>query len=492
MPKRPWIERYGPAVACLLLIVLTTWAAWQSLTAPAPREAPPVVNVTQAADANAGKPDATAPAPGAPTPAAGQADMAAAGTTPVGEGAAANPDAAKKADGSTRTPRPETRLFPGSVATAEKPDGVFLRSSEQKPEWERILAETPLKAGDRVLCLTPFRAAIDLEKLRIELVGETEVRLLPRDDGSPPAFELVQGRIVIRRPDSGTFRVVLSKQTIDVGATSDGVFGMERVNRNAYGQPIRQLQPLGVLCQQGEITLKIGDKSQTLKPMYGALISAGGQLESGKGDALPAWLTQAEPSPAELQLKEEFLKVFHADRPLLTEVVGALDDDRPEIKGLAVEALCAMGDLTYLMPTLTRANRPRGPAGDHRRDPRFHDAGAHGLGACSRGARPPVRRGAWRRGPSHADRVHCRGVGAPEVQTRLVGLLSPDREDGGIVGIRELAVETLSRLTGRDTLGYNPDKPEGKGYDAWNDLLRRNELRPLATRPAAGKTKAAR
>jgi hypothetical protein len=33
-PKRPWVERFGPAAACLLLIGLSSWAAWKSLTMP--------------------------------------------------------------------------------------------------------------------------------------------------------------------------------------------------------------------------------------------------------------------------------------------------------------------------------------------------------------------------------------------------------------------------------------------------------------------------
>ena len=33
-PKRPWIERFGPAAACLLLIALSSWAAWRSLSVP--------------------------------------------------------------------------------------------------------------------------------------------------------------------------------------------------------------------------------------------------------------------------------------------------------------------------------------------------------------------------------------------------------------------------------------------------------------------------
>ena len=34
-PKRPWIERFGPAMACLLLIMVCIFAAWRSLTGAA-------------------------------------------------------------------------------------------------------------------------------------------------------------------------------------------------------------------------------------------------------------------------------------------------------------------------------------------------------------------------------------------------------------------------------------------------------------------------
>jgi hypothetical protein len=75
-------------------------------------------------------------------------------------------------------------------------------------------------------------------------------------------------------------------------------------------------------------------------------------------------------------------------------------------------------------------------------------------------------------------------VAKGDIYPRLVGLLSQEQ---GSVGIRELALDSLRRLTGRDDLGYDPDHPMGKGLDAWNDLLRRNELRPLAPRPAKAK-----
>ena len=68
----------------------------------------------------------------------------------------------------------------------------------------------------------------------------------------------------------------------------------------------------------------------------------------------------------------------------------------------------------------------------------------------------------------------------PELYIRLVGLLAADQES---IGLRELALETLKTLTGRDDLGYDPDKPEGKGFQAWAELLQKNQLHLPAPPP---------
>ena len=56
---------------------------------------------------------------------------------------------------------------------------------------------------------------------------------------------------------------------------------------------------------------------------------------------------------------------------------------------------------------------------------------------------------------------------------QLVGQLS-----AADVGVRELALDNLRSITGRDDLEYDPDKPEGRGQKAWSDLYRNHELRP--------------
>ena len=54
-------------------------------------------------------------------------------------------------------------------------------------------------------------------------------------------------------------------------------------------------------------------------------------------------------------------------------------------------------------------------------------------------------------------------------------LLSPEE---GRLGVRELAIDTLKRLTGHDDQGYDPDHPEGKGFAAWKDLERQGQGSP--------------
>src|SRR5262249_6228183 len=153
-------------------------------------------------------------------------------------------------------------------------------------------------------------------------------------------------------------------------------------------------------------------------------------------------------------------------------------DDKAENKQLAVAALAALGDLSLLMPTLSRPNDPvarratlaairgymmQGPEASGRVRAELDDQFGENLGGLAQ----------------HMLIGYTPQEGTkPGLLTRLAGLLSPEQES---IGLRELALDTLKRLTGRDDLGYDPDKPAGKGLDAWNDLVRRNELRPAAT-----------
>ncbi len=487
-PKRPWIERFGPALACIALIAVCIATAWRSLSAPPTTQVvnPPVLaaNAGPVAPPGAEKPDeptgetaknspdvageTTGPPPDRAAEAGGTVK-----TSPTAETETAKVAAASTEDRSKDTAVPS--IPSGSSALAEKTGAILLRYNAENREWDRLTSATPLNRNDRVLCLTPFRAAITMAKVRIILVAETEVRILSASSDPVPSLELVQGRLIIRQPASSTLKVVFSNRTVTLGMTPESTVALERIEPRTYGQPILRTQPLAICCIQGGVSLTIDGKQEELKESNLAIIDSG-QVRIATPDRFPPWSTQPEPTPYEQEVGDRFLKLFHPGRPILAELVAAIEDEHKEIKDLAVRAMKARGDLSLLMPMLSREGDP-----------------------IARRLTIDAIRSYMSLGPDAANRVRAQldeefgeNVGAiaqhmlvgyspdeiakGDIYPRIVGLLSPDQPS---VGIRELALDTLRRLTGRDDLGYDPDHPQGKGLDAWNDLLRRNELRPL-------------
>jgi hypothetical protein len=505
VPKRPWIERFGPAVACLVLILLASSTAWWSLSAPSalPTQNPPVLvgggpgePVGPGSTAGVEKPEAPvgeSSKEAAKVASAGDASQPEShGPEPAGPAPDADTAGGSKVAKASTDAKPKDEAVPvpavpsGSAGLAEKADGLFLRYNTDKREWDRLSGATNLNRSDRLLCLTPFRSSITMGKMRITLVGETEVRIVSSGNDTVPALELVQGRLLIHQVEPNTLKVVFSNRTASLELAPESTVALERVEPRTYGRPITRTQALAACCLQGEVAFKVEEKEVVLKPSNLAMID-GGQVEITTPDSLPTWAAQAEPSPYELQVRDQFLRMFHPGRPVLAEIVGAIEDDRPEMKQLAISALKALGDLSLLMPILSREGDPvarrktlesirsymaLGPDAAKRVQAQLDEEFGENVGAI-----------AYHMLVGYTPDEVTKG----DIYPRLVGLLSSDQPS---VGIRELALDTLKRLTGRDNLGYDPDHPSGKGLDAWNDLLRRNELKPLKPPAARTTTKA--
>ncbi len=134
-----------------------------------------------------------------------------------------------------------------------------------------------------------------------------------------------------------------------------------------------------------------------------------------------------------------------------------------------------MGDLSYITPDL---NKPEDPT--------------------SRREAIRVLRAALAQGPASVKAVHDqleRDFGPQQgstIEKLLIGFNARDARDEATykalvdqlkapdVGVRELALDNLRSLTGRDDLQYDSDKPDGPGLKAWRDLNDHHELRPSA------------
>jgi hypothetical protein len=492
LPRRSWIERMGPGIACLLLIALSSYTAWRSLLAPTEtiQAPPPPLDPSQSVVIAPARPEpVTAKEPDlqeSPAPVAGETGKS--GQELVSAPAKGQEDgeakAARSADSTAKTQEPPApdAVPAGSAGVASAPDGVLLRFNPDQREWVRLVKPTPVATSSRLLCLAPFQATLTIGKMPLVLLGGTEVRILPQSTEAIPAIELIQGRLLLLKHPAGSLKVGLADRMINLDAAEDAGIALERLVRLEYGRILTPSPPLVIYCTKGELTATVDRKQETLTPLDSLAISVGGVRKASEESA-PPWATDAPPAAQEQKSREQFARVFHTGRPVLTEIAAASEDESPDIRVLSIIALKSLGDMSFLLPILSRKNDPI--------------ARRTALGAI---------RGYLGLGPEAASQVRDRlveefgedtaafvgkmlvGFSAeeasnPQVYEQLVAMLAPAQPS---IGVRELALDTLKRLTGRsDDLGYDPDHAEGKGFAAWKDLQRQGKLRIGAPRPKA-------
>ena len=492
--RHSWIERFGMFAAGLALIGLAIVTASWSVRVPQAIELAAPADVIAAAPS---KDELRGAMPAAPEevdfpPAEeGQATGPAKPTgTGVGEMVEA-PKAKEAAQGkvvkaadSVAGPAvsPPPALPAGASGLAATDGGVLLRYNVDQREWDRLTGTTPVNRSDRLLCISPFRATVTLGNIPIILVAETEIRILSQSSDKIPAIELVQGRLLVRNTPTGSLKVGFSDRSATLEVTPSSSVVLERTERREYGRAVGQAPPLYIYCTQGEAKLSAGPKDMSLTANDVVVIDTAGSIKRMAIDSPPSWATETEPSPKEIQLRDRFSRVFHPGRPVLTDIVTATEDDSSEVRQLSILALKSLGDLSLLMPMMSRAGdavtRRTGLAAIRSYMGLGPDAAIRVRGQL-----------AEEFGDDTAPFVEKMLVGYtaeeasdPKVFERLVAALGPEQQS---VGVRELALDTLKQLTGRDDLGYDSDHPDGKGLGAWKELQRQGKLRYSATRGKA-------
>jgi len=502
-PARHWLERFGPVAGCLALVAVLCWSAYQSLTPPPPGTQSPAVPQRPPAGAapvaeGSAEPGATNLPAGNQQPAAAGAIAGAANTgeskdAPVAakatESEAATDTAAaasKTADDSAKPKNepaatPPARAVPaGSLGVVDKVNGVLLRFNTDKREWERIAEGTTLATSDRLLCLEPFRARIVVAKTPITLIGETQVQLTSKTAEEPPAFELTDGRALIDgSAPSGSLKIGFAGLTASIDRPTHGAVGLERINLWHYGQPPTQLPPLAIHVLDGELSLALDGSKETLAGPGTIVADPGGRFQPRTKKDLPAWMTEAEQSLKDQKLGEQFLEQFSKDRSVMEDTVLATESESPVTKKLAILAVKALGDLSFVTPILSRAG-----------DRSARQSTTAALRAfLSRGplAAKQLRASLGEEFGDQASQVVEKlligyspdEAARKETHQRLIELLSPRNQS---LALRELALDNLKNITGREDQGYDPENPDERGYNAWKSLLNKDEIKPAPKR----------
>ena len=455
--RRPLLERVGPRALVLGLIGLLAISAAYSLR-PDPNPEilvdPPMTPV------------AAGPAPPVVAP------------IPVAVATKPAPEPEPKAE----EPKPAEVAGVSEPATIESIRGVVLKPSADGGSWDRVAAKEPLKTNARLLNLAPFRNVVKLGKAEVELVDTTDLVLVDEEKDATPRVDLRRGRLILRASDSAApLAVRFEGHVLTINPPVGVALGLERAPSLKPGHSEPDPPRLRIFLPQGQASLKVGDAEEKLDGPGQVSLLADGKLAEKLAQAAPEWVVEAAPSSFIKEVGDQFLVLLRPGRPILSDLVEAMDDPQKDVKRLAVQALGAIGAIELVVTVL-----------DRKEDPATHRAVVDILrsGLAQGGHSAKVVREALARQFDQPWAGITEGLligPAPEDAkdeaklAKLVEYLSaPSR------GTRELALENLRSLTRRDNLEYDPDHPEGKGLKAWQDLLRKKdpakEARPAGAR----------
>lgn len=450
VPRRHLVERFGPPALVLGLIVLMGVTAAYSLR---PEAATPSIALK--------RPDKAAIAPRP------DAEAGANKVVPVRPPIAP----AEPAKGETRPdePRPD-ETAPGDVGTIEAIQGVVLRPNADATDWLRVEANEPLKGPARLLNLAPFRNTLKLGKSQVDLVGSTDVVVEDSDRDQAARVELRRGQIVLRSGGaSAPFAVRFEGQVVSILPPAGSEVGVERIPAPVAGQAEPAPPRLRIFVPDGQATLKVGDTSETVSGPADVSLQASGRFSEKGRQPTPAWVAETASSPFNKEIGDQFIMLIRPGRPILSSLVEAMDDPQKDVKRMAVLALGSIGAMEMVVEVAFRKE----DSAIHRAGVEVLRSGLAGGGRSATAVRDALARKfdpPWA-GVTERLLVGFRAEDARDEETmaRLVEYLAkaPDR------GTRELALDDLRSLTGRDSLEYDPDSPEGKGLKAWQDLVRK-------------------
>jgi hypothetical protein len=489
IPSRSAWERFGPLAAVVGLLGLMIWSAWQ-IAGPTPTPEPVVLVDLKGTDRGGGN-IAKNPEPKAVVD-AGKTDAPLRDAAPPKNvNPEDNPAAKKDAASAEPTPPAEqpkgsSETPPGAVGLSGKIDGIALRYATDSTgsRWTRLDSNKGLRPDDRIANLAPYRTPIKVGPVAVELVGNVEIRLSGAAGDDPVRIDLLQGHVLIHgATPPEPLAVRFAGQTLRITPPANGVVGLERLAHRGAGDQ-HPLPAIRVLVPEGEAKLSVDQADETVTGPASVLWQPPAKLVVKAADAAPSWVTETAPSPIDQELGRQFAHYFQPDRSIDTSLNEALEDEQAGVRRFAIWGLGTVGALEMIVPNLSTPGKP-----DSRR------AAINVLRAYeARGAEATKELVALLKkdgGDEWAENVQKLLEGfSPKEATeeatyqKLVKFLKVND-----LSLRELAIENLESLTGRDSMEYDADQPEGKGVQAWEVLLKRKEIIPRAAAKSATKDK---
>jgi hypothetical protein len=470
--------------------------------APAPlvptaeKPAPAVVAETSAAK-NVGKPMPLMPAPGAerlvPLPEPGRI-----ATSPAAD--------ARLPVNPLRTPepgKPEPLLMPGAGAPKTLPSEpteaaplpperlgrlvldrqVLLQYDRQSGAWMRMGAEAALTSARPMLSLPPYQPILVLTGVTVQLIGGTQLELLPTDSQGIPGLRISYGKVVARAVGEAKARlrlqvgkrigtITLKDAESSLGIAMNSTRAPGANPETQAGTPVADLYAINgdFVWEEGGGKAPMPVAAPTMlrvdaDPARAASLVT--EVPKGLGSEETSWLDRSASSLVELEIKP--------NRPVSLSLRELTNHRRAEVASLAARSL---GYLDEFDPMVTALNVPEQRAAWEDFMRALQQAVARGPDWAAK-----VRQAIEHRYPNQAEKLYRMlwGYTPQDLEAgqgaTLVGYL-----DHEMLAFRVMAYYNLEKLTGLK-FNYRPQDPTLKRQSSVARWKERLQSGSLFTRP---------
>ena len=269
------------------------------------------------------------------------------------------------AEAEKEAPQPAVAERIGHFVSQEQ---VLLQRDAKTHEWMRVLPGEPAMTTQCLLSMPNYRPEIALDAgIIVQLVGGTQVQVLPGDLQAPPALEIVFGRVVLQPVAQGGRQVQLSfgrSSGVLTLVDSGSIAAVEVTFYHVAGtNPESEAPRMVVELYVGHGAARWQDKNQQepLRIMAPARVVLGGpappQAQPLENKDLPKWI---EPEPLkDLDQRGRIVlaQSLQAGKPAESGLKELAGHRRLEVARLARRCLGCLGDFEPAVAALNELDQ---------------------------------------------------------------------------------------------------------------------------------------
>lgn len=341
---------------------------------------------------------------------------------------------------------------------------VLLALAAGRGEWRRAGSNATVYSDDTLLSPPTYRSTVALRAgITMEMLGSTQVTLLPPDPAGVPGIALNYGRVVLMNIDAAGVPLRITApgiETLLTFAVGESAVALE-------AQPLRQegIDPelaaaqwnIDLYAVSGQIDwrpYRAGAVESLTAPAH-RTIAGLAPAKPLLADDFPVWIVADRLKPIEQKASDSLEQALRGERAIRLSLREMVDDRKEEVRAIAARTLAQLDDYEPLLLTLSNPHQQA-----------YWSEQVEQL------------RSAASRGPESAALVRQalevrRGKGAPKVYRMLWGYTDTQLREGSaadlVAGlddddlmVRVVSFWNLRNISGGKTLNYRPEDPPAK------------------------------